>query len=95
MTVKLPPTPKGTLILGHLSEYRKDSLGYEKYLASNYGDVVHIRWVNRHAYLISHPDDVRKVLVDEAGARSAPLGRRGSSGEPQTTGRGAESFCAR
>src|SRR5687767_424444 len=74
MTVKLPPTPKGTLILGHLSEYRKDSLGYEKYLASNYGDVVHIRWVNRHAYLISHPDDVRKVLVDEAGKfNKAPI----------------------
>jgi len=74
MTVKLPPTPKGTLILGHLSEYRKDSLGYEKYLASNYGDVVHIRWVNRHAYLISHPDDVRQVLVDDAGKfNKAPI----------------------
>lgn len=66
MSMQHPPTPKGNFLLGHLPEYRKDSLGYEKHLAKTYGDVVHIRWVNRHAYLVSHPDDVRQVLVDDA-----------------------------
>ena len=66
MTTKQPPSPKGNFLLGNLPEYRKDSLGYERYLAKTFGDVVHIRWVNRHAYLVSHPDDVRQVLVEQA-----------------------------
>lgn len=61
-----PPMPEGHWLLGHLSGYQEDSLKYEKYIAKTFGDVVHIRWLNRHAYQVSHPDDVRKVLVDEA-----------------------------
>ena len=76
MNIKLPPSPKSNFFLGNLPEYRADSLGYEKYLAKTYGDVVHVRWVNRHAYLISHPDDVRQVLVDEASKfNKAPIYR--------------------
>src|SRR5258708_7488522 len=61
------PGPKGgNLLLGQIPEYRADSLGYEKYLAKTYGDVVHVRWVNQHAYLISHPDAVKQILVDDA-----------------------------
>ena len=66
MKSKLPPSPKGHPLLGQLGEYQKDSLGYERRVARALGDVVHIRWVNRHAYLISHPDDVKRVLVDDA-----------------------------
>ena len=65
MNIQRPPSPKGNFLLGHLSEFRKDSLGYERFLAKTYGDVVHVRFANRHVYLISHPDDVRQVLVDE------------------------------
>ena len=61
-----PPTPPGNLILGHLDNYRRDPLGYEAHIAGTYGDIVHMRWVNRHAYFVSHPDYVRQVLVDEA-----------------------------
>jgi len=61
-----PPGPKGDLLLGNLPEYRKDPLQYQKDAANAYGDVVHMRWVNRHAYLVSHPDDVQQVLVDDA-----------------------------
>ncbi|MEP7356477.1 MAG: cytochrome P450 [Anaerolineales bacterium] len=67
MSSHQPPAPKGNFLLGNLPEYQKDSLGYERYLARTFGDVVHVRWVNRHAYLVSHPDDVRQVLVDQAG----------------------------
>ena len=59
------PGPKGHPIFGHMQEYRRDTLGYEKSLAKNYGDVVHIRFVDQDAYLISNPDDIRKVLVEE------------------------------
>src|SRR5229473_2328027 len=65
-TTSIPPTPPGNLILGQLPDYQRDSLGYELHVARTYGDIVHMRWVNRHAYFISHPDYVRQVLVDEA-----------------------------
>jgi cytochrome P450 len=60
------PGPKGHPLLGHLREYRADTLGFEKHLAKTYGDVVHIRFANRDSYLISNPDDIRKVLVEES-----------------------------
>src|SRR5450432_1437024 len=63
---KKAPGPRGNFLLGQLNEYRADTLGYERYLAQPYGDVVHIRFVNNNAYLISHPDDVKQVLVDDA-----------------------------
>lgn len=66
MAKLVPPTPPGNLILGHLPDYQRDSMGYETHVARTYGDIVHMRWVNRHAYFISHPDYVRQVLVDEA-----------------------------
>jgi len=66
MANRVPPTPPGNLILGHLGSYRADPMGYEIHVARTYGDIVHMRWVNRHAYFISHPDYVRQVLVDEA-----------------------------
>ena len=64
MTTLVPPTPPQHLIFGHLPDYWRDSLGYERHIARTYGDIVHLRWVNRHAFFISHPDDVRQVLVD-------------------------------
>jgi cytochrome P450 len=61
-----PSPPTANLILGHLPNYQRDSMGYETHVARTYGDIVHMRWVSRHAYFISHPDYVRQVLVDEA-----------------------------
>ncbi len=66
MATKLPPTPPGNLILGHLPGYARDPLGYETYMARTYGDIVHMRWVNRHAYFISHPAYAHQVLVEQA-----------------------------
>jgi cytochrome P450 len=63
---KLPPTPPGHFLLGHVQGYRADTLGYERHLARTYGDVVHVRFVNRQAYLMSGPEDVKQVLVDQA-----------------------------
>ena len=50
MNSTLPPSPKGHWLLGHLGEYQKDSLGYEKHVVRTHGDVVHLRWVNRHVH---------------------------------------------
>ncbi len=63
---KQVPGPKGQPIFGNLRDYQEDTLGYERRLMEQYGDVVHVSFAGRHAYLISNPDDVRKVLVEEA-----------------------------
>ncbi|MEP7287007.1 MAG: cytochrome P450 [Chloroflexota bacterium] len=60
------PGPKAHPILGNVGQYREDTLGFERLLAKEYGDIVHIRFLDRNAYLIFHPDDIRKVLVEEA-----------------------------
>src|SRR5258706_15892400 len=63
---KLPPTPPGHLLLGHLQEYRKDLLGYERHITRTYGPVVHVRFANRNAFVITGPDEVKQILVDQA-----------------------------
>jgi len=62
-----PPGPKGDLIWGHTKLYRSDPLEFERVLARDYGDVVALRFGPRRAVLISHPDDIYKVLVHDAG----------------------------
>jgi cytochrome P450 len=66
MKAKLPPVAPGHFFLGNLEGYRKDLLAYEKYLARTYGDVVRLRWFMRQGLLVSHPDDVGRVLVEDA-----------------------------
>ena len=66
MKTTLPAGPKGNFFLGSLPEYRKDTIGYERYLAKTYGDVVYLRFANRPAYMFNHPDDVRQILVTDA-----------------------------
>jgi len=65
LTHRAVPGPKGHPIFGHLREYRADTLGFERGLMQQYGDIVHVRFANRQGYLITHPDDIRKVLVEE------------------------------
>jgi cytochrome P450 len=64
---KNPPGPKSDFIWGHTKLYRSDPLAFERALARDYGDVVALRFGPRRAVLISHPDDIYKVLVHDAG----------------------------
>src|SRR4051812_1140346 len=63
---KTPPTPPGHFFWGHVQDYIKDQIGFERHVAATYGDVVHVRFANRHAYLLSNPNDVKQVMVDQA-----------------------------
>jgi cytochrome P450 len=42
---------------------RRDPLGFLPRLAREYGDVVHLRFGTQDLYLVSHPDQIRDVLV--------------------------------
>jgi cytochrome P450 len=58
-----PPGPKGHWLTGHLRQLAGDRLAFLRACAREYGDVVHLRFGRRPAYLLSHPDLVEAVLV--------------------------------
>ncbi len=59
-----PSPPVASPITGHLPFFQKDRLGYTLEIAQREGDVVRLRfgWITGH--VVSHPDAVRHVLVD-------------------------------
>jgi cytochrome P450 len=60
-----PPGPKGTFLLGNLSGFNRDPLGFLTRCARAYGDVVYLRTFNLPVYLVSHPDQIEEVLVTQ------------------------------
>jgi cytochrome P450 len=62
MTGQFPPGPEGE---SWTTAFNADRLNYLWEANRTYGDLVHF-WVGRkrHLYLVSHPDDVRYVLVE-------------------------------
>ncbi|MFY0563374.1 cytochrome P450 [Archangium lansingense] len=61
-----PPGPRGHWLLGNLPERRADPLGFFTRIREQYGDVVRYRMGPLQLYQLSHPDDVKRVLVDNA-----------------------------
>ncbi|GLV55527.1 cytochrome P450 [Dictyobacter sp. S3.2.2.5] len=49
--------------LRFLLRFRRDPISALQELAQTYGDIVHIKLGEQHAYLLSHPDVIRDVLV--------------------------------
>ncbi|HEY0094530.1 MAG TPA: cytochrome P450, partial [Archangium sp.] len=63
---RIPPGPRGHWLLGNLPERRADPLGFFTRGRERYGDVVRYRMGPFELYQVSHPDDVKRVLVDNA-----------------------------
>src|SRR5260221_6264800 len=59
-----PSPPVGSQLLGHLGAFREDRLRFVLDVVKAQGDVVRLRfgWLTLH--IVSHPDAVRHVLVD-------------------------------
>jgi cytochrome P450 len=64
----LAPGPTGYPVLGVFPMARRDPLGFFMNCARRYGDVVAMRLGAHRVYLLSHPDHVKHVLQDNAGA---------------------------
>ncbi len=60
-----PPAIPG---LGHLLAFHRDTTGFLARTARRYGDVARFWLGRRPAYLFSHPDHVRRILIED-GAR--------------------------
>ena len=61
----LPPGPKGSLIMGVMREFNRDTLGFITRLR-NYGDVVRSRFLYVHAYFLYNPADIEALLTTNA-----------------------------
>jgi cytochrome P450 len=64
MKPNLPPGPKPDPILGNLLAFRRDPLGFYTACAREYGDVARFRIVNVNVYLLSNPELIETVLVE-------------------------------
>src|SRR5438132_476428 len=63
---KLPPGPVSRWWSGFFRQYSRDPLGYLTFLFRTYGDVVGLRYFRYRVTFISHPKDIKEVLVNLA-----------------------------
>jgi cytochrome P450 len=61
-----PPGPKGSLIMGVMREFNRDTLGFIERCHRAYGDVVRSRFLYVHAYFLYHPADIEALLTTNA-----------------------------
>src|SRR4029453_14664073 len=59
------PGPRGHWLLGALPRLRTDMLGFFEECFREHGDAAYFRVANRRRMLLSHPDDIERVLVTE------------------------------
>jgi len=62
----VPPGPKGHFLVGSLPEIQRDELDFLMQQVHEHGDIVHVRVLNHHAYVLSHPRDIETVLVSKS-----------------------------
>lgn len=63
-----PSGPRDNLpFLGVLPRFRKDPAGYLQSVARTHGDLAYMRLGPQHAYVVSHPDWIRDILVTHQG----------------------------
>ena len=58
----LAPGPKGKWLTGSIDEFRADPLAFFLAMQATHGDVVAIQLATTPSVLITHPDDVQRVL---------------------------------
>ena len=61
----VPPGPKGSLIMGVMRDFNRDTLGFVT-RCRDYGDVVRTRFLYLHAYFLYNPDDIESLLTTNA-----------------------------
>ncbi|MGI8977983.1 MAG: cytochrome P450 [Pirellulaceae bacterium] len=64
-SLKSPPGPRGHWLIGSLREASADRLAFFRRCFDEYGDAAAFRLANRRGILLSHPDDIERVLVTE------------------------------
>src|SRR5205085_11712963 len=58
-----PPGPKGKLLGGNFTAFRRNALSYLEDASRSFGDVVYFRFGPQDVFFLNHPDYVKDVLV--------------------------------
>ncbi|AFZ23787.1 cytochrome P450 [Cylindrospermum stagnale PCC 7417] len=58
-----PPGPKHHWLMGVVSEYTRNPIGFMSECAKEYGDIVYWQWPLLSFYQLNHPDHIEEVLV--------------------------------
>ena len=62
--LRRPPGPRNARpFLGILPHFRKDPAGYLLSVAREHGDLAYMRLGTQHAFVVSHPDSIRDILI--------------------------------
>ena len=61
-TMRRPPGPKGTPVMGVMREFNRDSLGFIERAQRDYGDIVWMRFLYVPALFLYHPNEIEYVL---------------------------------
>lgn len=61
--IKNPPGPKGKFLLGSVTDFREDTLGFIEKSSNEYGGIVKTKMVNRTFYFITDPELIHTVLT--------------------------------
>ena len=64
----IPPIERGLPLVGHAPWFYADTNGFLLRLARSRGDIASFQLGRKEAFLLSHPDHVQQVLVDDADA---------------------------
>jgi cytochrome P450 len=62
-TLTHPPGPKGKLLGGNFTDFRRNALSYLQDASREYGDVVFFRFGPQDVFFLNHPDYVKDILV--------------------------------
>ena len=62
---RLPPGPRGGLLLGNLPAFAADILGFLTRCTREYGDTVFLRLPGRVAFILNRPEDIENVLLTQ------------------------------
>lgn len=65
-TLRRPPGPEGTPIMGVMREFNRDSLGFIERAQRDYGDIVWMRFLYVPALFLYHPNEIEYVLSTNA-----------------------------
>lgn len=63
---EMPPSPPRHWLTGHLTEFRRDRLGFLARAAQEHGDIVALRLGPLRAWSLNHPDLIEEVLVTKS-----------------------------
>lgn len=61
-TAQLPPGPASFPLLGHIFDFRNDSLAFLQKTARTYGDISHFKMGTFSVIFLQHPDFIKEVL---------------------------------